>query len=75
MVSCICHDLDHRGTTNSFQMQSGTVLANLYSSDDSVMEVNDYNFVRFYVLTVVIMKMAGFWDVVPCSVVQIYHVS
>jgi len=39
MVSCACHDLDHRGTTNSFQTQSGTVLANLYSSEGSVMEV------------------------------------
>lgn len=38
MVSCACHDLDHRGTTNSFQTQSGTVLANLYSSEGSVME-------------------------------------
>jgi hypothetical protein len=52
-------------------MQSGTVLANLYSSDDSVMEVNDYNFVRFYVLTVVIMKMAVFWDVVPCKISKV----
>lgn len=38
MVSCLCHDLDHRGTTNSFQMQSGTELASLYSSEGSVME-------------------------------------
>ncbi|PNF17627.1 cGMP-dependent 3',5'-cyclic phosphodiesterase [Cryptotermes secundus] len=38
MVSCVCHDLDHRGTTNSFQTQSGTVLANLYSSEGSIME-------------------------------------
>ncbi|KAJ9580508.1 hypothetical protein L9F63_024317, partial [Diploptera punctata] len=38
MISCICHDLDHRGTTNSFQMKSHTVLANLYSSEGSVME-------------------------------------
>ena len=40
MVSCLCHDLDHRGTTNSFQMQSGTELASLYSSEGSVMEVS-----------------------------------
>jgi cGMP-dependent 3',5'-cyclic phosphodiesterase len=38
MVSCACHDLDHRDTTNSFQTQSGTVLAHLYSSECSVME-------------------------------------
>lgn len=42
MVSCLCHDLDHRGTTNSFQMQSGTELASLYSSEGSVMEVLKY---------------------------------
>jgi hypothetical protein len=48
MVSCACHDLDHRGTTNSFQTQSGTVLANLYSSEGSVMEVkNIYIYIRF----------------------------
>ncbi|XP_067009440.1 cGMP-dependent 3',5'-cyclic phosphodiesterase [Anabrus simplex] len=38
MISCACHDLDHRGTTNAFQMQSCTVLASLYSSEGSVME-------------------------------------
>ncbi|XP_042563020.1 cGMP-dependent 3',5'-cyclic phosphodiesterase-like, partial [Clupea harengus] len=37
-VSCMCHDLDHRGTTNSFQIISKSVLAHLYSSDGSVME-------------------------------------
>lgn len=38
LVSCMCHDIDHRGTTNSFQSESGSVLANLYSSEGSVME-------------------------------------
>ncbi|XP_063234184.1 cGMP-dependent 3',5'-cyclic phosphodiesterase-like [Bacillus rossius redtenbacheri] len=38
LVSCLCHDLDHRGTTSSFQMKSGTALACLYSSEGSVME-------------------------------------
>ncbi|XP_041055952.1 cGMP-dependent 3',5'-cyclic phosphodiesterase isoform X1 [Carcharodon carcharias] len=37
-VSCMCHDLDHRGTTNSFQVASKSVLAALYSSEGSVME-------------------------------------
>ncbi|KAL0125204.1 hypothetical protein PUN28_004382 [Cardiocondyla obscurior] len=37
-VSCLCHDIDHRGTNNSFQTQCGTVLASLYSSEGSVME-------------------------------------
>ncbi|CAB1316322.1 unnamed protein product, partial [Coregonus sp. 'balchen'] len=34
-VSCMCHDLDHRGTNNSFQK---SVLAGLYSSEGSVLE-------------------------------------
>lgn len=38
LVSCTCHDIDHRGTTNAFQSESGSVLANLYSSEGSVME-------------------------------------
>lgn len=37
-VSCMCHDLDHRGTNNSFQVASQSVLAALYSSEGSVME-------------------------------------
>ncbi|KAI7800327.1 hypothetical protein IRJ41_000578 [Triplophysa rosa] len=37
-VSCMCHDLDHRGTNNSFQVDSQSVLAALYSSEGSVME-------------------------------------
>ncbi|XP_041949824.1 cGMP-dependent 3',5'-cyclic phosphodiesterase-like isoform X2 [Alosa sapidissima] len=37
-VSCLCHDLDHRGTNNSFQIVSKSVLAHLYSSDGSVLE-------------------------------------
>ncbi|XP_050310435.1 cGMP-dependent 3',5'-cyclic phosphodiesterase-like isoform X2 [Anthonomus grandis grandis] len=37
-ISCLCHDIDHRGTTNSFQQQSNSVLASLYSSEGSVME-------------------------------------
>ncbi|CAH2016212.1 unnamed protein product [Acanthoscelides obtectus] len=38
LISCLCHDIDHRGTTNSFQQQSDSVLASLYSSEGSVME-------------------------------------
>ncbi|XP_071847542.1 cGMP-dependent 3',5'-cyclic phosphodiesterase-like isoform X2 [Apostichopus japonicus] len=37
-VACLCHDLDHRGTNNSFQVHSKSVLAALYSSEGSVME-------------------------------------
>jgi len=34
----MCHDLDHRGTNNTFQISSNSVLAALYSSEGSVME-------------------------------------
>ncbi|KAL4230916.1 cGMP-dependent 3' [Mactra antiquata] len=37
-VSCLCHDIDHRGTNNSFQNASKSVLAALYSSEGSVLE-------------------------------------
>jgi hypothetical protein len=29
-------------------------------------------FVRFQVFTVASMKMASFWDIAPCSVVEVY---
>lgn len=32
MIACLCHDLDHRGTTNSFQVKSASPLAQLYST-------------------------------------------
>uniref|UniRef100_A0A914HUE6 Phosphodiesterase n=1 Tax=Globodera rostochiensis TaxID=31243 RepID=A0A914HUE6_GLORO len=38
LVACLCHDIDHRGTTNAFQLQSQTPLAQLYSSEGSVLE-------------------------------------
>ncbi|KAG8247469.1 cGMP-dependent 3',5'-cyclic phosphodiesterase [Homalodisca vitripennis] len=38
LVSAMCHDIDHRGTTNQFQVHSGNSLARLYSSEGSVME-------------------------------------
>ncbi|XP_043800382.1 cGMP-dependent 3',5'-cyclic phosphodiesterase-like isoform X2 [Apis laboriosa] len=38
LVSCLCHDIDHRGTNNMFQTIGSTVLASLYSSEGSVME-------------------------------------
>jgi cGMP-dependent 3',5'-cyclic phosphodiesterase len=37
-VAALCHDIDHRGTNNSFQMASNSVLAALYSSEGSVLE-------------------------------------
>ncbi|KAM3723503.1 cGMP-dependent 3',5'-cyclic phosphodiesterase [Dirofilaria immitis] len=37
-VASLCHDIDHRGTTNAFQVQSRTPLAQLYSSEGSVLE-------------------------------------
>jgi len=38
IIACLCHDLDHRGTNNTFQISSNSVLAALYSSEGSVME-------------------------------------
>ncbi|XP_049868300.1 cGMP-dependent 3',5'-cyclic phosphodiesterase-like isoform X2 [Pectinophora gossypiella] len=38
LVAGLVHDLDHRGTTNSFHLQGQTTLAALYSSEGSVME-------------------------------------
>ncbi|CAK1540738.1 unnamed protein product [Leptosia nina] len=38
VIAGLVHDMDHRGTTNSFQIQGQTTLAALYSSEGSVME-------------------------------------
>jgi len=38
LTAAVCHDLDHRGTNNSFQTSSRSVLADLYSSEGSVLE-------------------------------------
>ncbi|CAH2232670.1 jg5295 [Pararge aegeria aegeria] len=38
LIAGLVHDMDHRGTTNSFQIQGQTTLAALYSSEGSVME-------------------------------------
>ena len=32
MISCISHDLDHRGTNNSFQQKMNNPLAKLYTT-------------------------------------------
>merc|ERR1719495_1774314 len=32
IVACICHDLDHRGTSNSFEVKMNNPLAKLYST-------------------------------------------
>jgi len=32
LVACLCHDLDHRGTNNSYQMATNSPLARLYST-------------------------------------------
>lgn len=41
LVACLCHDLDHRGTNNSFQVKSCSPLAQLYST--SVMERHHFD--------------------------------
>ncbi|XP_072939008.1 cGMP-dependent 3',5'-cyclic phosphodiesterase-like [Epargyreus clarus] len=38
LIAGLVHDMDHRGTTNSFQISGQTTLAALYSSEGSVME-------------------------------------
>ncbi|KAH9523478.1 putative 3',5'-cyclic phosphodiesterase pde-5 [Bulinus truncatus] len=40
-VSCLCHDLDHRGKTNQFMVQSCSPLAAVYST--STMEHHHFN--------------------------------
>ncbi|KAK3883144.1 hypothetical protein Pcinc_012516, partial [Petrolisthes cinctipes] len=50
LVACLCHDLDHRGTNNSFQIKASSPLAQLYTTstmehhhfDQSVMILNSY---------------------------------
>ncbi|KAK3786950.1 hypothetical protein RRG08_037415 [Elysia crispata] len=40
-VACLCHDLDHRGKTNQFMVQSASPLAAIYST--STMEHHHFN--------------------------------
>ena len=32
LVACLCHDLDHRGTNNTFERKRNNPLARLYST-------------------------------------------
>ncbi|CAM1317755.1 Uncharacterised protein g6831 [Pycnogonum litorale] len=41
MVACLCHDLDHRGTNNTFQTKTGSPLAQLYGT--STMEHHHFD--------------------------------
>ncbi|XP_043206376.1 dual 3',5'-cyclic-AMP and -GMP phosphodiesterase 11-like, partial [Amphibalanus amphitrite] len=41
LIACLCHDLDHRGTTNSFQAKVSSPLAQLYST--STMERHHFD--------------------------------
>ena len=41
MIACLCHDLDHRGTNNSYQIKSSNSLARLYST--STMEHHHFD--------------------------------
>jgi cAMP and cAMP-inhibited cGMP 3',5'-cyclic phosphodiesterase 10 len=40
-VACLCHDLDHRGKTNTFMVRSASTLASIYST--STMERHHFN--------------------------------
>ncbi|EDV24450.1 uncharacterized protein TRIADDRAFT_25862, partial [Trichoplax adhaerens] len=50
-IGCLCHDLDHRGTNNAFQVKSENPLADLYST--SVLEQHHFN------MTVMILQRDG----------------
>ncbi|XP_064091745.1 dual 3',5'-cyclic-AMP and -GMP phosphodiesterase 11-like isoform X1 [Macrobrachium nipponense] len=41
LVACLCHDLDHRGTNNSFQIKASSPLAQLYTT--STMEHHHFD--------------------------------
>ncbi|KAK2720014.1 dual 3',5'-cyclic-AMP and -GMP phosphodiesterase 11-like [Artemia franciscana] len=41
IMACLCHDLDHRGTNNSFQIKASSPLAQLYST--STMERHHFD--------------------------------
>merc|ERR1719411_998813 len=41
LIACLCHDLDHRGTNNSFQVKSLSNVAKLYST--STMEHHHFD--------------------------------
>ncbi|XP_033125627.1 cGMP-specific 3',5'-cyclic phosphodiesterase-like, partial [Anneissia japonica] len=41
IVACLCHDLDHRGTNNTFQQKIASPLALLYTT--SVMEHHHFD--------------------------------
>ncbi|XP_011876138.1 PREDICTED: dual 3',5'-cyclic-AMP and -GMP phosphodiesterase 11 isoform X1 [Vollenhovia emeryi] len=41
IIACLCHDLDHRGTNNSFQIKASSPLAQLYST--STMEHHHFD--------------------------------
>ncbi|XP_065089280.1 dual 3',5'-cyclic-AMP and -GMP phosphodiesterase 11 isoform X3 [Ochlerotatus camptorhynchus] len=41
IIACLCHDLDHRGTNNSFQIKASAPLAQLYST--STMEHHHFD--------------------------------
>ncbi len=63
LVSSLCHDIDHRGTTNSFQLASNSLLAALYSSEGSVMEVSSY--LSFHIFNLI--YSFEFVMHIPCS--------
>ncbi|KAK2186039.1 hypothetical protein NP493_204g00005, partial [Ridgeia piscesae] len=42
LVACLCHDLDHRGTNNAFQLKSGSPLMQLYGTE-ATLEHHHFN--------------------------------
>merc|ERR1712198_525574 len=51
LVACLCHDIDHRGTNNNYQLATNSPLSKLYSS--STLERHHLN------QTLVILNLDG----------------
>ncbi|VDK39095.1 unnamed protein product [Taenia asiatica] len=56
LIAALCHDLDHRGTDNSYQRKKGTPLATLYST--SILEHHHFNMTLTILQILMIIKHA-----------------
>lgn len=78
LVACLCHDLDHRGTNNSFQMKTTSPLAILYTTstmehhhfDQCIMILNSEGNNIFQVSLFV--GFFFFWSVGACDIVVLF---
>jgi hypothetical protein len=58
--------------THSFTELQGDLTNNFLTSDFGPTNPKSFMFVRLEVLTLVTVKNVVFWDVTPCSLVEIY---